>query len=262
MCQEADCNFEEFQKEIKELMAEIMQLAKDLTIDDVPELATAAGKPLLEMKRIFTDVASVLRKQKGIRMEKYNKINAMVIELSDELDESPMQIEFEGIPADSQVNKLEHHLGGLHRERRNRLEQLDALKKSIAEVFDLLERQPQTEMECLILQPEDPDISTVTSTGIKTLSMTTLNALQDVEQRAIHQLEANSKQGIAYWQKIHELWARLGADEEMMQIFAGVHKPIRVNQWEGFTEVYKPSVLKGVRMQLQSSLYEHTEYDF
>lgn len=105
MCQEADARLEEQQNKLKLLLEEIVQLSKDLSIDQeqVPELQSASGKPLLEMHSIFLEVADDLRKRKAVRMEKYNIINANVIEISEELDETPMQIEFEGIPADSQV---------------------------------------------------------------------------------------------------------------------------------------------------------------
>lgn len=103
MCQEAGAKLEEQRVNIQTLMQEIQQLAKDLSIDQVPEIAAAHDKPFLEMQKILEAVALDLRKRKAIRMEKYNNINAKVVELSDELGEAPMQIEFEGIPADSQV---------------------------------------------------------------------------------------------------------------------------------------------------------------
>jgi len=91
------------QQELDALLQEIVQLASDLSIDPAPELEDVAGKPLLEMERRFLDIVSQLKKLKAVCMEKYNNINEKVVKISEELDETPMQIEFEGIPTDSQV---------------------------------------------------------------------------------------------------------------------------------------------------------------
>lgn len=106
MLLEAQDSVNDQQLKLDGMMKEIMQLAKDLSIAEVPELAAASGKTLLEMEEIFSAIASELKQRKAKRMEKYDNINAQVHAVCDELCEIPMKIEFEGIPADSEVSKL------------------------------------------------------------------------------------------------------------------------------------------------------------
>lgn len=143
------------------------------------------------------------------------------------------------------VVKLEHHLGQLHQEKRKRLDQFYRSKKEINELFGLLERNAQDDLELLMTDSNDEiDANNViSSSGIKAFSRRTLKALQDLERNCIHQLEANKAQGDTLWQKIRELWSRLSADDEMMLVFTQVHRPISKGTWE---DIYKPSVLKGV----------------
>lgn len=112
-------------------------------------------------------------------------------------------------------------------------------------MFELLEQSPKNNLELLLLNTED-EISTnhtTSASGIKALSRDTFEAINEIESRCLQQLDVNSQQGQAFWQKIRELWSRLSADEEMMQIFAQVHRPLTSDRCD---EVYKPSVLKGV----------------
>lgn len=105
MKQEAEERLIEKREALDGLMTEIAQLAKDLTLSEVPGLINAAGKPLLVKEKLFLEIADDLRKRKALRMQKYNTINHQVIGISEDLDEVPMKIEFEGIPADSEVIK-------------------------------------------------------------------------------------------------------------------------------------------------------------
>ncbi|CAL8122456.1 unnamed protein product [Orchesella dallaii] len=245
MGQEAEDRLTEKQQELDALLQEIVQLAKDLSIDATPELKSVAGKTLLEMEACFLDIAAGLRKRKAIRMEKYNNINEKVVEISEEMDEAPMQIEFEGIPADSQVAKLEQHLNQLHHEKARRLGQFNEYKTSISELLDLLERDPRNELEKVICASDEEINSNhpVSNSGIKVLSQEVLQKLHEVNSNLQHQLEVNREQGEKYWQKIRELWSRLSEDEEVMHAFVQVHRPCSTNTWN---DVYKPSVLRGL----------------
>lgn len=96
----------EQQTKVENLHKEIVQLLKDLTMDQSKATdlkANAYNKTLLEQEAIFEHTADDLRKRKAVRMEKYNKVNVQVVELSAELDEEPFTIIFEGIPSDAQV---------------------------------------------------------------------------------------------------------------------------------------------------------------
>lgn len=143
------------------------------------------------------------------------------------------------------VVKLEHHLGQLHQEKRKRLDQFYRSKKSITELFGLLEKNAQGDLELLMIDSTDEIDANhvISSSGLKALSRRILKTLQDLERNCIHQLEANKHQGDALWQKIRELWSRLSADDEMMLAFSQVHRPISIVTWG---QIYKPSVLKGV----------------
>ncbi|ODM95652.1 Protein regulator of cytokinesis 1 [Orchesella cincta] len=250
MGQEAEDRLTEKQQELDALLQEIVQLAKDLSIDAAHELAGQQGKPLLEMESCFTEIANGLRKRKAIRMEKYNIINEQVVKISEELGEAPMQIEFEGIPADCQVAKLEQHLNNLHHEKVRRLELFNDYKMSISELLDLLERDPKNDLERVVCSSDD-EINAdhpVTNDGIKVLSQEILQKLDEMKLNLQHHLENNKEQGEKYWQKIRELWSRLSEDEEVIHAFVQVHRPFSTETWK---DIYKPSVLKGL----------HNEYD-
>lgn len=92
----------------------------------------------------------------------------------------------------------------------------------------------------------------VSDSGIKALSQTTLEELNQINSSLMVEIETNIEEGEKYWMKIRELWSRLNADEEMIHAFSQVHCPL-VCSWKKifpkptWTGVYKPSVLKGVR---------------
>lgn len=125
------------------------------------------------------------------------------------------------------------------------MDQFYRSKRSINELFSLLEKNPQDDLEVLMTDSNDEIDANhvISSSGLKALSRKTLKALQELERHCVHQLEANKQQGEALWQKIRELWSRLSADDEMILAFSQVHRPISTDTWE---EIYKPSVLKGV----------------
>ncbi len=106
MLEEEGDKLSEHQTKLDNLYKEILQLLKDLTMDQSVATETKSksqGKTLLEKEKIYEQIAEDLRKRKAIRMEKYDKVNEQVVELTEELNEELFTINFEGIPSDAQV---------------------------------------------------------------------------------------------------------------------------------------------------------------
>jgi hypothetical protein len=91
---------------LEALHKEILQLLKDLTLDTSIAVKTqvkSKGKTLLESEKLYLDVAEDLRKEKAVRMKKYDDVNVLVQALIEEMNEAPFVVEYQGIPSDAQV---------------------------------------------------------------------------------------------------------------------------------------------------------------
>ncbi len=94
---------------------------------------------------------------------------------------------------------MEKRLQHLQREKVRRQNLFKKLKRNIGVLFTCLERIPKNELERIISLNEPP-----LSTGIKTLSSKTLQAMEDLETNMHQEVIANRNEGDSLWQKIIE----------------------------------------------------------
>jgi len=104
MLGEEESKFAEQKEKLDKLLMEIQQLCKELELKYDQLTAHSEEGTLLQVEHKLLKLYKDLLQQKAVRMAKFNQINEKVKEISIEFDEAPFQIEFNGIPNDSQVS--------------------------------------------------------------------------------------------------------------------------------------------------------------
>lgn len=92
---------------IRSIIQEIVQLSQDLSVEpSVESYVERHDVTLTEQETELLEKVEVLRKEKSIRMARYDFLRGQEAVLCNDLDEPPAVIPFSGIPHDDQVSSF------------------------------------------------------------------------------------------------------------------------------------------------------------
>ncbi|XP_037570216.1 protein regulator of cytokinesis 1-like isoform X1 [Dermacentor silvarum] len=139
-------------RNITEFSDELQKLSLELS---VPNPAIDDSLTMLEKENVIRERLEQLKQIKGFRKRERKKLRSKECELCTKLGMPALALSNASTPTENDLQELEQHVAQLEREKAIRSCTLSALRNSIVAKLNLLDLQPESELEIQLVEDQD-----------------------------------------------------------------------------------------------------------